>query len=116
MHYKKYQTPTNNPPIKMHSNNIENRIIFQTTTGYNFELLTPETMKLLGHTKIRNLKIKITKVILVDCSNVNNDYQQNSRVLYTFVLNKSFGQLLKISPTDFIFLGKFNSEFSYIEL
>ena len=48
--------------------------------------------------------------------NVNNNYQRNLEVLYTFVFNKSFGQLLSISPKNFIFLKTFNSEFSYIEV
>ena len=46
---------------------------------------------------------------------VHNDFKCNSRVLYTFVPNKSFGQLLDNSPKDFIFSKTFNSEFSYIE-
>ena len=58
---------------------------------------------------------EITEVLLVHCNIVNNDYQQNSRVLYTFAPNKSFGQLLDISPQNFILLKTFNSEFSYIE-
>ena len=41
----------------------------------------------------------------------NNDYQQDSRVLYTFAPNKQFGSLLKISPTNHIFLKTFNSEY-----
>ena len=52
---------------------------------------------------------------MVHCNVANNDYQQDSRVLYAFIPNKPFGQLLEISPTDFIFLKTFNSEFSYIE-
>ena len=58
--------------------------------------------------------LEITEVALIHCHIVNNDYQQDSRVLYTFVCNKSFGQLLDISPKKF--LKTFNSEFSYIEL
>ena len=53
---------------------------------------------------------------LIHCNIVNNSYQQNSRVLYTFVPNKSFGQLLDISPENFIYLKTFDSEFSYIEV
>ena len=49
----------------------------------------------------------ITKVILVHCNIVNNDYQHDLRVLHTFVPSKSFGQLLDISPTDFISLKTF---------
>ena len=50
------------------------------------------------------------------CNIVNNDYQQDLRVLYAFVPNKLFGQLLDISPKNFIFLKTFDSEFLYIEL
>ena len=85
----------------------------------------PETLKLLGSTKgkITNDKndenvphLEITEVILVHCNIVNNDYQEDSRVLHVFVPNKSFGQLLDISAKDFKFLKTFNSEFSYIEV
>ena len=60
--------------------------------------------------------MKIAEVVLIHCNIVNNDYQQDSRVLHTFVPNKSFGQLLDISPKNFIFLKTFNSELSYIEV
>ena len=60
--------------------------------------------------------LKITEVILVHCNIVNNDYQQDSRVLYTFVPNKSFGQLLDISPNNFKFLKTFNTKFSNVEV
>ena len=56
------------------------------------------------------------EVVLIHCNVVNNSYQQKSRALYTFVPNKSFGQLLDISPKKFIFLKTFDSEFLYIEV
>ena len=93
--------------------------------GYNRELLTSETMKLLGSTKNKITKGKsgenvphfeITEVVLVHCNMFNNDYQQDSRVLYTFVLNKPFGALLDISPTNHIFLQRINSENNEIEV
>ena len=59
---------------------------------------------------------EITEVVLIHCNVVNNSYQQNSRVLYTFVADKSLGQLLDISPKNFIFLKAFDSEFSYIDV
>ena len=73
----------------------------------------PETVKLLGSTKSKITKnengenvsnLEITEVVLVHYNIVNNNYQENSRVLYTFVPSKSFGQLLDISPKNFIFL------------
>ena len=80
-------------------------------------------MKLLGSTKNKITKdkngenvphLEITEVVLVHCDIVNNDYQQDSRVLYTFVPNKPFGSLLEISPTNHIFLKTFNSEYDEI--
>ena len=80
-------------------------------------------MKLLGSTesKITTDKngenvahLEITEVVLVHCNMVNNDYQQNSRVLYTFVSNKSFDSLLDISPPNHIFLKTFNWEYDEI--
>ena len=78
-------------------------------------------MKLLGSTKSNITKNKNGEnvpfnIVRVHCNTVNINYQQNSRVLYRFTLNKSFGQLLDISPTNFIFLKTFNSEFSWIEV
>ena len=58
----------------------------------------------------------MTQVILARCNIVNDDYQYNARVLYIFVPNKSFGQLLDISPKNLIFLKTFDSEFLYIKV
>ena len=60
--------------------------------------------------------LEITEVVLVHCNTVNNDYQQDSRVFHTFVSNKPFGQLLDISPKNFVFLKTFDSGFSCIEV
>ena len=62
------------------------------------------------------LHLEITKVVLIHCNIVKNDYHQNSRVLCTFIRIKSFGQLLDISPKKFMFLKTFDSEFLYVEL
>ena len=99
--------------------------MFKIETGCCLELLMLETMKLLGSTKINITKdknvenaphLEITELVLVHCNIVNNNYQQDSRVLFTFVPNKFFGQLLDISPKNSIFLKTFNSEFSCIEV
>ena len=58
----------------------------------------------------------IAEVDLVHCNIVNNDCQQDSKVLYTFVTNKPFGSLLEISPTNHIFLKIFNSEYDKIKV
>ena len=82
-------------------------------------------MKLLGGTENKITKYKngenmphleITEVVLVHYDIANNDYQQDSRVLYTFVPNKPFGSLLEISPTNHIFLKTFNSEYDEIKV
>ena len=80
-------------------------------------------MTLLGSTKSKITKDKngeivsylvITNVVFIHCNIVNNDYQQYSRALYTFIPNKLFGQLLDISLKNFIFFKTFDSQFLYI--
>ena len=80
-------------------------------------------MKLLGSTKNKTAKdkngenlprLEITEIVLVHCNMVNKDYQHDSRLLYTFVPNKSFGSLLDLSPSNHIFLKTFNSEYDEI--
>ena len=109
----------------MYINRIENRIIFKIKNEYYLELLTPETMKLLGSTERKITKdkngenephLEVVELVLVHCNLVNNDYQQDSRILYTFVPNKTFGNLLEISPTNQVFLKTFNSEFHEVKI
>ena len=96
---KKHGENTNKPSVQIYVNNIENRITFTIKDGYNLELLTSKTIKLLGSTKNKitgdkngeNVQhLEITEVVLVHCDMVNNEYQQDSRVLHTFVPNKPF--------------------------
>ena len=100
---KKHVIINDNPSIKIYSNKIKNRIVFKIKNGYKLELLTPETMKLLGSTKKvvdkdkngENVpKLEIVEVVLVHCNLVKNDYQHTSKVLFTFVPNKEFGKLI----------------------
>ena len=81
-------------------------------------------MTLLGSTESKTIKdkngenvpyLEITGVVLVHCNIVNDDYQQDSRVLYMFIPNKPFGSLLESSPTNHIFLKSFNSEYDEIK-
>ena len=117
---KKHGENTDKPLIQKYVNKIENRITFKIKNGYSLELLTKETMKLLGSTENKITKdkngenvphLETTEVVLVHCNMVNNDFQQDSQVLYTFIPNKSFGSLLDISPSNHIFLKTFNSEY-----
>ena len=111
------------PPILIYVNIIENRVTFKIKNGYSLELLTKETMKLLGSTENKTTTdkngenvphLEITEIVLVHCNVVNNDYQKDLRVLYLFVPNKLFGSLLEISPTNHIFLKTLNSEYDEI--
>ena len=110
---KKHGENTDRPSVQIDVNKIENRVTFKIKDGCNLELLTPETMKLLGYTENKITKnkngenvphLEITEVVLVHCN--INDYQQDSRVWYAFVPNKPFGSLLEISHTNHIFLKK----------
>ena len=109
---KKHETVADNPSIMIYVSKIENRITVKIKTGYYLALLTPETIKLLRSTKSKINKdkngknvhhLEITEVVLVQCNIVNDDYRQDSRVLYTFVPNKSFAQLLDFLSRNYIF-------------
>ena len=110
---KKHIESVDNPSIRIYVKTIENRITFKIKSGYYLELLTPETMKLLGSaenkiTRNKNSEnvphLEIVELVLVHCNLANNDYQQDSRILYAFVPNKTFGSSLEISPTNHVFL------------
>ena len=122
---KKHSENVDNSLIRIYVNNIENTVTFKIKRGYYPELLTPETMKLLGSTESKITKdkngenvpyLEIAELVLTHCNIVNNDYQQNSRTLYTFIPNKPCGSLLEISPPNHIFLKTFNSEFQEIKV
>ena len=109
---KKHKTIGENAPILIYANTINNRIVFKIKSEYKLELLSKETMKLLGSTKDITDADKIggnvprlenVKVVFVHCNLVKNSYQQASRVLFTFVPTKQYGQLISISPHSLVF-------------
>ena len=119
---KKHETIGENAPILIYANT---RIVFKIKTGYKLELLSKETMKLLGSTSSiidsdknsENVpKLENVEVVLVHCNLVNNSYQQHSRVLFNFLPIKRYGQLISTSPHSLVFLKTVNKEFSKIEI
>ena len=99
------ETLTTIPSIHVYINRINNRLVLKIEDGYKLELQTSETMKLFGSTKklidkIKNrenvLSLEVVEVVLVQCNLVDNQYQQKSKVLYTFTPNKSYAYLLKM--------------------
>ena len=120
---KKHEIIADNLPVQLYTNKIKNRIVFKIKTGYKLELLSLETMKLLGSTK-KDVdqdkdgdvpKLESVEFVLVHCNLVNNNYQQASKVLFTFVPNKQFGQLITIAPHSLTMPNTTNTEFSSIE-
>ena len=97
----------------------------QMFAGYKLELLTPETMRLLGSTK-KDVdadkdgeivpKLESVEFVLVDCNLVKNDNQHSSKVLFSFVPNKQFVQLINIKQNSLIMMNTVNTEFSHIEV
>ena len=94
---KKHEKIGENAPILTYANTINNRIVIKIKSGYKLELLSKETMKLLGSTltitdadkNSENVpRLENIEVVLVHCNLVNNSYQQHSRVLFTFVPTK----------------------------
>ena len=94
---KKHETIENNPPVQIHVNKIKKRIVFKIKTSHKLELLSPKTMILLGSAK-KDVdqdkdgevvpKLESVEVVLVQWNLVNNNYQQASKVLFTFAPNK----------------------------
>ena len=116
---KKHETIADNRPLQIFVKKIKNRIVFKIKTSYKLELLSKETMQLLGSSKNMLIKIKMKKLchnFLVHCNLVNKNYQQASKILLTFVLNKQFGQLITITPHSLTMLKTTNAEFSFIEI
>ena len=119
---KKHETVTDTAPILIYANNINNRIVFKIKTGYKLELLSKETIRLLGSTKDtidadKNVpRLENVEVVLAHCNLVNNSCQQHSRVLFTFVSNKQYGQLISKSPHSLTFLKTMNTDFPEIEI
>ena len=122
---KKPEAIGENAPILIYANTINNRIVFKIKSRYKLELLSKETINLLGSTKdtidadknSENVpKLENVEVVLVHCNLVNNAYQQHSRVLFTFVPTKQYGQLISISPHSLVFLETMNTDFSEIEI
>ena len=121
---KKHETIADVYPVLIYVNEINNRIVFKIKSGYKLELLSKET-RLLGSStdtidgdKNSELvpKLESVDLVLVRCNLVNNSYQQASKVLFTFVPNKKYGQLITVSPETLIMLKTVNTEFSFIEI
>ena len=122
---KKHETIADVSPVLIYVNKINNRIVFKIKSGYKLELLSKETMRLLGSSadtidsdKNSKLvpKLESVDLVLVHCNLVNNSYPQSSKVLFTFVPNKKYGQLITASPNSLIMLKTINTEFSFIEI
>ena len=121
---KKHKTSTENPPVQIYVSKIKNRIVFKIKTDYKLELLTPETMKLLGSTKKHKKdvdkdkdgenvpKLESVEVLLLHCNLAKNDCQSTWKGLLIFISNKQFGQLINISSHPLTKMNTVNTEFS----
>ena len=83
---KKHGEDFDKPSVQIYVNKSENKITFKIKNGYSLEILTPDTIKLLGSTKNKInkdknggnvLHLEITEVVLVHCDIVKNDYQKD---------------------------------------
>ena len=120
---KKDNTIADNSPVQIYVNKTKNRIFFQIRTDYKLELLSPETMKLLGSAKKdvdkdgeNAPKLESVEVALLHCNLVSNSYQQACKVLFIFLPNKQFGQLITISPQPLAAQKTTKAEFQSIKL
>ena len=101
---------TENPPIQVYPNKIKNRIVFKIKTGYKLELLTVETMRLLGSGKKevnkdkdgKNVpKLEYVEVVLIYCNLAKNDYQHTSKVVFFFCSKQTIWTVNKYFTTFF---------------
>ena len=116
---KKQKTLTENPSVQIYPHKIKIRIVFKIKTGYKLELLNFETLKLLGSTKKdvdKDKESESVEDLLVHCNLVKNDYQQTSKVSFSFAPNKQFGQLINIPPHFLTMMNTVNNEFSFVEV
>ena len=99
--------------------------MFKIKTGYKLELLSEETIRLLGSSKKDTVqdkdgevipKFEAVDIVSVHCNLVNNTHQQASKVLFTFVPNKQFGQLITIEPQSLTMLKTTRAEFLFMEI
>ena len=111
--------------MQIYPNKIKNRTVLKIKTGYELELLTPKTMRLLESIKQdadknkdgENVPIlESVELVLVHCNLVKNDYQQTLNVLLTFVPNKQFGQLINISPHSLMMMITVNTVFFFVKV
>ena len=122
---KTHETLARNPPIQIYPNKIKSRIVFKIKAGYKLELWSSETKKIFGSTK-KDVdkdkdgedvpKLESAEVVLMHCNPVNNIYHQASELLFTFVPNEQFGQLISISSYLLPMLKTTNAEFQSIQL
>ena len=117
---KKHETLTKIPAVHVYIIRINYRLVFKIKDGYKLELQTPKIMKLFGSTKKSIDKTKhrekvpsleVVEVVLVQCNLVDNQYQQKSEVLYTFMPNKYYAYLLNVELSNLVFLKPYNTEF-----
>ena len=122
---KKHGTIADVSAVLIYVNEINNRIVFKIKSGYKLELLSKETMRLLGsladtidgdQNSELVPKLESVDLVLLHCNLVNKNYHQASKVLFTFVPNKKYSQLITLSPNSLIMLKTINTEFSLIEI
>ena len=122
---KKHGEDIDKPSVQIYVNKIKNRVTFKIQNGYSLELLTPETMKLLGSTENKVTKdkngenvphLEITEVVLVHCDILIMIISKIQEYYIRFVPNIPFGSLLEIYPTNHIVLQIFNSEYDEIKV
>ena len=130
MKYLKYKTiflmksiSNEQSPILIYANRILNRVTFRIKTGYKLELLTYETMRLLGdgpknYTTKNGENVPRLEIVnvLVFCNLVENVLLQDSKLLFSFVPNSRFGSLLSITPHVLKYCDTVDSIFHYIEI
>ena len=121
---KKNETLTENAPVQIYTNKIKNRILLKKKNRIQIRIFIFRNNEIIKHNKHVDQdkdgedvsKLESFEIALVYCNLVKNNYKQASTVLFTFVPNKQFDQLINISPHSLTMLNTTNTEFSLIEV
>ena len=115
---KRYETLTAVLPIHVYINKINHRLVFKMRDGYKIKARIRNAWNKKDKTKNGEKwpSLEVAEVFSVQCNLGDNQYQQKSEVLHTFIANKSHGYLLNVEPSNLVFLKTYNREFDEIIL
>ena len=117
---------TENPPVQIYPNKIKNRIVFKiknrlqitNADSWNNGIVRKYKEDVDKDKDVENIQTKLeyVEILFVHCKLFKNDYHYTSKVLFTFVPSKQFGQFINISPHSLMMMSTVNTDFSSVKV